>query len=162
MRVGEARQIARDWVQREASRLAGFQGAYIAGSANWLPDDANLPTTSDLDVNLVLDAAGVAVERRKLLEQGVLLEVSTIPLDLLRSPEQVLGDFALAGGFRVPSILADPTGHLTMLHAEISAHFADPDWVRRRCEHARARTLRYLDSLRETSPFHHQVIGWAF
>src|SRR5689334_3137151 len=42
MRVAEARQIAQDWVQREASGLPGFQGAYIAGSANWLSDDAEL------------------------------------------------------------------------------------------------------------------------
>src|SRR3954464_9263740 len=105
MRVDEARHIAQDWVRREASELPGFHGAYVAGSANWLPDDAILPETSDLDVNVVFDTPDALAERRKILEQGVLLEVSTLPLDLLRSPEQVLSNFALAGGFRVPSIL---------------------------------------------------------
>jgi hypothetical protein len=162
MRVGEAREIARAWVLRETSGLPGFFGAYVAGSANWLPDDANLPATSDLDVNLVLDGTGETVGRRKLREQGVLLEVSTIPLDLLRTPEQVLADFALAGGFRVPSVIADPTGHLTTLQATVSAQFADPTWVRQRCQHAEDRALRYLNGLRESHPLNSWTIGWAF
>jgi hypothetical protein len=162
MRIGEARRIAREWVVREASDQPGYCGAYIAGSANWLPDDADLPAASDLDVNVVVDETGSTVERRKLLEQGVLLEVSTIPLALLRTPEQVLGDFALAGGFRVPSVLDDPTGHLTTLQAAVAARFAEPTWVRRRCEHAHARTLRYLDGLQESMPLSNHAIGWAF
>jgi hypothetical protein len=162
LRVGEARRIAQAWVHREASGLPGFNGAYVAGSANWLSDDAELPATSDLDVNLVLDDTGTTIARRKLLEQGVLLEVSTIPLDLLRTPEQVLADFALAGGFRVPSVIADPTGHLTRLQTAVSAQFADPVWVRKRCEHAEARALRFLDGLRESMPLNYWTIGWAF
>jgi hypothetical protein len=162
MQIGEAKRIARDWVMREASGRPGYLGAYTAGSANWLPDAADLPAASDLDVNVVVAETGTTVERRKLLAQGVLLEISTIPLGLLRTPEQVLGDFALAGGFRVPSVLDDPTGHLATLQAAVSAHFAEPTWVRRRCEHAHARTLRYLDGLRESMPLSSWAVGWAF
>jgi hypothetical protein len=142
--------------------VPGFQGAYFAGSVNWLPDDADLPTGSDLDVMVVLDGEGAEAGRRKLVVDGVLIEVSTLPLDLLRSPEQVLGDFALAGGFRVRSVIVDPTGHLTALQAKVMRHFADPDWVRRRGEHARSRSLRYLDGINDAMPLHQQMIGWSF
>ncbi len=162
MRVDAARAIARDWVLREAAGLSGFQGAYVAGSVNWLADDADLPAASDLDVMVVLDGERAAAERRKLVQDGVLLEVSTLPLDRLRSPEQVLGDFALAGGFRVPTVIADSTGHLTALQTEVARHFAEPAWVRRRCEHARTRSLLYLDAIDEAKPLNYQLIGWAF
>jgi hypothetical protein len=162
MRVDAARAIARDWVLREAAGLPGFRGAYTAGSVNWLPDDADLPAASDLDVMVVLDGDGVTAGRRKLIQDGVLLEVSTVPLDLLRSPEQVLGDFALVGGFRLPSVIADPTGHLTALQTEVARRFTEPAWVRRRCEHARSRSLLYLDAIEEAKPLNYQLIGWAF
>ena len=38
----------------ELSGIAGFRGAYTAGSTNWLSDDAELTTTSNLDVMVVL------------------------------------------------------------------------------------------------------------
>ena len=50
MIVKHAKDIARQWVIEEASKVPGFYGAYYAGSVNWLPDDAILPATSDLDV----------------------------------------------------------------------------------------------------------------
>src|SRR3954447_7411055 len=149
MRVAEARHVAREWVRREASGLPGFQGAYFAGSINWLPDDADLPPTSDLDVNLVIGDGGAPAERHKLVHRSVLLEISHLPLDRVRSPDRVLGDFALAGGFRVPSIMFDPTGHLTTVQATVSQRFAEPAWVHRRCEDAASRMFGYLDALDE-------------
>lgn len=162
MRVGDARQIARDWVHDAGRRRPGVVGAYLAGSVNWLADDDDLPATSDLDVNLVVDAHGALPDRHKLPRDGVLLEVSYLPLDLLRSPEQVLGDFALAGGFRVPSVLFDRRGHLTTLQAAVARQFAEPAWVRRRCAHARGRLLAYLDGLAATDPIHDRAIRWLF
>ena len=54
MKVEQARDAARQWVIEEASGLPGFCGAYSAGSTNWLPDDADLATTSDFDIMVVL------------------------------------------------------------------------------------------------------------
>ncbi len=48
MRVKEAKALARQWVLEEGQHLAGFYGAYVAGSVSWLTDDADLPATSDL------------------------------------------------------------------------------------------------------------------
>lgn len=162
MRVSEAKRIARDWVLHEGSRLPGFAGAYVAGSVSWLADDAELAPTSDLDLNLVFDGDAELPVRHKLVWRSVLLEVTYLPLDLVRSPEQVLGHAALAGGFRVPSVLLDPTGHLTTLQAAVTRSFADPGWVRRRCEDAQARFLAYLDGVSQPRPPHEQIIGWVF
>ena len=60
MTVARAKQIARRWVLKEAKSLSGFQGAYFAGSVNWMNDDAPLPVTSDIDIAMVLEADEVA------------------------------------------------------------------------------------------------------
>jgi hypothetical protein len=162
MQVAQAKRIARDWVLDEGSRLPGFIGAYFAGSVNWLPDEAALPPASDLDVNLVFGGDDPLPARHKLNRDGVLIEISHLPLDRLRSPEQVLGDFALAGGFRVPSVILDPTGHLAALQAVVSRDFADSARVRRRCEQAEKTLHAYLDGPNEAAPLHRQIIGWVF
>lgn len=150
--VRDAKALARRWVEDEAASLPGFVGAYLAGSATWLSDDAPLPDTSDLDVNVVL-AEGVGPrDRVKLLYGGTLLEASYIPVDLLRTPEAVLADYHLAGAFRTPSVILDPTGRISEIQAAVSERFADPQWVRKRCEHARAHVLRQLDALDSPRP----------
>ena len=144
MQVHDAKGIARSWVLDQGQHIPGFDGAYFAGSVNWLTDDDRLPPTSDLDINVVIGDGSVPATRYKLIRDGVLLEISELPLDLLRTSEQVLGHFALAGGFRVPGVILDPTGHLTTLQSAVSAEFAAPAWVRRRCEHAVSHALGYL------------------
>src|SRR5262245_58600742 len=102
MIVKLARDAAREWVATEGTRLPGFCGAYFAGSANWLPDDAVLPITSDLDIMVVLKDANPPIKIGKMIYGGALLEVSYISLDRLRSPGQVLADYHLAGAFQTP------------------------------------------------------------
>src|SRR3982750_1720547 len=115
MLVRDAREVARAWGAGEGSTVPGFAGAYFAGSANWLAEDALLPATSDLDVNLVVSAEATTGSRTKLVWREVLIEITSLPIEQIRSPEVVLGDYHLAGGFRTPSVIADPTGHLTEL-----------------------------------------------
>ncbi len=47
MRVQQAKDIARQWVQEKGAELPGFAGAFFHGSINWLADDADLPASSD-------------------------------------------------------------------------------------------------------------------
>src|SRR5919197_4968202 len=162
MLVGQAKSAARDWVIEEASRLPGFHGAYFAGSANGLPDDAVLPPTSDLDLNVVFTGRAGPSKRGKVIYRGVLLDVTVLSVDQIGSPEIVLGHYHLAGGFRTPNIILDPSGQLTALQAAVSREFARCGWVRRRCQHARSRILEQLDALNAADPFHDQVIGWLF
>ncbi len=162
MRVSDAKSMARDWVMNEAGRLVGFHGAYFAGSANWLADDAQLPPTSDLDLNVVLSSGDPPPKRGKFVHGGVLLDVTFVSLAQLGSPEQVLGHYHLAGGFRRPGIILDPSGDLSALQAAVSRDFARREWIYRRCEHARRRILEQLDTLDEADPFHDQVLRWVF
>lgn len=142
--------------------MPGFRGAFFHGSINALPDDGSLPATSDVDVMVVLDSPEVAEKLGKFRYQGVLLEVSYLSSDAILSAEQILGDYHLAGSFRVPGVIADPAGKLGRLHAAVSHDYAKRAWVYERCEHARSKVLNLLRSLNVSAPFHDQVTAWLF
>lgn len=161
MIVKAAKVIARQWVTAEAINLPGFAGAFYHGSTNWLPGDAILPATSDLDI-MVVFVDPPAVKLGKFLYQGVLLEVSYLPSDQLRAPEVVLGQYHLAGSFHNASVIADPTGMLTQLQVAIAAGYAKRHWVEQRCEDARNRILSNLAAIKADMPFHDQVTAWLF
>ena len=143
MRIYEAKQIARDWVRLHGSATPGFTGAFVHGSVNWQPDDALLPATSDLDVMLVprrrsaaTQAGQVRVPRRA---AGDFLPARDAPC---RSPQQVLAEYNLAGSFHTPSVLLDPTGHLTRLQEAVAAEYAQRHWVRSRVANRRSTKSR--------------------
>ncbi len=162
MLVQQAKAIARQWVIEEASTFPGFHGAYFAGSTNWLPADAPLPPTSDLDINIVMRGPTAPNQRGKFVYKNILLEVTTLSIEQLQSPDLILGHYHLAGGFRTPSIILDPSGRLTELQAAVSRGYAQRQWVRRRCEHARRRVLAGLAALDEAASIHDQVFSWVF
>jgi hypothetical protein len=162
MIVKHAKAVARQWVIEEANRIPGFYAAFFHGSINWLPDDAELPATSDIDIMVVLDDADPQVKLGKFIHQNVLLEVSYLPGEQLQSPDLILGNYHLAGSFRTPSIISDPTGHLTRLQAAVARCYAKRQWVRKRCEHARARLQNDLQALNTAATFHDQVLAWLF
>jgi hypothetical protein len=153
MLVRQAKEIARQWVAAQAAHLPGFRGAFFHGSINDLPAEAALPANSDVDVMVVLETGDLPAKPGKLLEGGMLVEVSYLSMDQLRSPEQVLGISHLAGSFRTPSIILDPTGALTQLQSVVSAQFARRQWVVRRCQHAQDKALAALRALDEPAPF---------
>ncbi|MGH2355881.1 MAG: hypothetical protein ACRDJN_30090 [Chloroflexota bacterium] len=162
MIVKQAKDVARQWVIEEGSSTPGFCGAYHAGSTNWLPDDAALPATSDVDVMVVLADPNPPGKPGKFIYRDVLLEVSYLPRDRLQSPNLILGDYHLAGSFRTPSVILDPSGQLTTLQAAVSRDFARRQWVSKRCQHARNRVLDYLQSMDESAPLHDQIMAWLF
>jgi hypothetical protein len=162
MRGSEARAIAQQWVEEEASTTAGFAGAFIAGSTNWLPEDAEFPPTSDIDIKLVLDTPTVPEDWMKVPYHGVVLEASYVSLDEVGSAETVLAHYYLAGHLAKPSILADPTGHLGELQPIVAREYARREWVTRRCEHARDWMLTSLTWLDAAAPLHEQAFAWLY
>jgi hypothetical protein len=162
MRISEAKAAARQWVLEEGARLPGFRGAYYAGSATWLPDDAELAPSSDLDVMLVLGGSEPPPKPGRLIYQGVLLEVSCLASRQIQSPEQVLADYHLAGPFRQPNLISDPTGELARLQAAVGPEYPRREWVVRRCEHARRKIVQGLRGLDSAAPFHDPVMTWLF
>lgn len=115
MRVTKAREAARRWVMEAWRNLPGFWGAYTAGSTNWLAADAHLAATSDLDVMVVLADPNRASHGGKFTYGGVLLDVSYLGCDRLRSADSVLSDYHLAPSLRTATVLLEPSGHLTEL-----------------------------------------------
>jgi hypothetical protein len=161
VKVARAKKIARWWVSAEASQIPGFAGAVFHGSVNWLSDDAELPGTSDLDVMVVLDGQAPSSKLGKFLHRDVLLDVSFLSSDELRSPEQVLGSSHLAGSFHTASVILDPSGALSALQAKVAKEYAKRRWVLRRCAHAREKILTGFP-LRTGDPFPDQVNAWLF
>lgn len=162
MRVGTARSAAAQWVAEHAGTDPGFRGAYFSGSTVGLPDDAELPPSSDVDIVVVRAEDGPPAKPGKLRFRGALLEISHLSWAELSSADDVLSSYHLAGSFRRDTTIADPTGRLRTLHADISRRFAEPAWVRRRCEDARHRIESRLAAFDPSAPFHEQVTGWLF
>lgn len=160
--VQQARDVARQWVADEARHVAGFRGAYFAGSAIWLPDEAPLPPTSDVDLTIVLDTTHPPDKIGKFHYRDILLDVSYLSANQLGSPDVVLSDYHLAGSFRRPSIISDPTGRLTALQSEVARDFAKSKWVHQRCEHARDKVLAGLGQLSPGEPLPDNVLCWLF
>lgn len=162
MNVGQAKALARRWAAEEAGRLPGFDGALYAGSVNWLPDDAELPPVSDIDIWMVVAGSDESRVSGKLRHRDVILDIVYVPGGLLRSPERILGDYHMAGMFRTPNVILDPSGWLTGLQAAVSRGYARRPWVQQRCGQARDKVLRYIRSLNESEPLHDQVTAWLF
>ncbi len=162
MQVQTAKEIVRRWVLQEAAQLPGFAGAFFHGSINWLDDDDTIPTTSDVDVLIAFDTSTEAPKLGKFVHEGVMIEASPIPLATLQSPQEVLTQYPIVGGFRRPGIILDPTGRLTALQAQVAPEYARRRWVVARCKQARDRVLAGLAALNHSAPFHEQVAAWLF
>ena len=159
VKVRTAREIAASWVTAQGSQ---FAGAYLTGSVARLPDDAEVPRTSDVDVVVVTTGGDAPPKLGKFLHRGVLLEVTYLSESELASAEHVLSSYHLAGGFRTDTIIDDPAGRLRRLQATVGPAFADPVWVRRRLLDVRRRIETGLRALDPDAPFHEQVLGWLF
>ena len=159
--VRQAEAVARHWVIEEVSTIPGFHGAHVAGWANGLPDNAVVPATSDVDINVVFSGPSVPNNCRKVLYRDLLLDVTPLPLEPFRSPDLILGDYHPAGGFRTRSIIMDPSGHLTGLQMAVSRDYAKRQWVRRCCEHARHKVLDGL-AADESASLPDHMIEWLF
>lgn len=162
MKVGFARAAAIEWVMQHASREPGFRGAFFSGSTVGLPDDAELPATSDVDVMIVTAQAEPPPKIGKFVYRGILVEATYLSWNQLSSVEEVLRSYHLANCFRVDTIIADPTGHLRRLQTQVSRHFAERVWVRRRCENARQKIENGLRAIDTSAPLHDQVTAWLF
>lgn len=162
MKVCRAREIAVRWVKQEGSRTIGYRGAYFCGSTIELPDDAELQAASDIDVFVVVERDDEPMKLGKFIYEGVLLEVTFLPVSLLSSVEDVLTSYHLAGGFRIDTIIDDPTGHLRMLQQQVSRNFAKREWVERRCLNVRKKIEDGIRAFDTSKPLHDKVTSWLF
>lgn len=162
MRVGYARTAASEWVMKYASREPEFMGAYFSGSTIGMPDDMEMSAASDIDVVIVTAHAEPPLKLGKFVYHGTLIEATYLSWNQLASVEEVLTSYHLAGSFRMDTIIADPTKHLSSLLSQVSRHFSELKWVRRRCENARQRIENGLRAIDTSAPLHDQVTAWLF
>ncbi|UCC17840.1 MAG: hypothetical protein JSU58_04630 [Dehalococcoidales bacterium] len=162
MLVKEAKEVAWRWVIEEASRLPGFHGALYSGSVNWLSDDAVIPETSDVDIWIVFTGSDPPASPGKLLSRDVILDVAYLQKGHFQSPDTILSDYHLAGAFRTPNVILDPSGQLTQFQKAVSTQYARRHWVYRRCEDAKNHSLNYARLLTKQTTFPQQVSFWIF
>ena len=163
MLVAHAKAQLREWVAEQTRLHPEIAGAYTTGSINWLPDNAELAASSDVDVWLV--GAGDAAPRvavGKRAYRGLIIDASLIAFGQLPSADAILGDYHLAPAFWKPNVVFDPTGRLATLQAAVAASFADTRWVRERCAHARDNVIRNVRSIDEAPSLVDAQIGCLF
>lgn len=131
--VAEVVEIVREWVERHASQMPGFAGAYLWGGITALPPDAPFPLYRDVDVVVVL-TEGAQEDNLEVLHRGVMLEVLSKNLADHQDAEAVLANPSHGPNMATTQILADPTGILAPLQRAVAADFARRRWVQARCE----------------------------
>jgi hypothetical protein len=137
MTVGEAKNIARQWVEEYKGEIDGFVGAYFVGSINFKAENEIWPDTSDIDFRIVVNSETPKdFRQRKFLYNSVLLEPIYQKLDEIETPDQILSHAAYGCHFTVPNTISDPTGHVLEIQKAVAKDFEKEKWVRKRCEHA--------------------------
>ena len=162
MNAGDARALARQWVDENAESMPGLRGAFLHGSINALADDAELSPTSDVDLMLVRDGPVPPLKLGKFLYADVLLEVSYLSADAVATADAVLHNYAIAESLRYPGVIYDPSGQLTRVQADVARAFPQRAWVRVRCEEARQKVLRAIHAVPGPAPYHDRVSAWLF
>lgn len=162
MKIGTAREAAKEWVLRCTSQEAWFMGAYFSGSTVGQPDDTIMSVGSDIDVVVVTSEAEPPMKMGKFIYRDVLIEITFLSWNQIASTEEVLASYHLAGSFRVNTIIADPTGMLRDVQQNVSRHFAEREWVRRRCENVMQKIEHGLRNIDPTAPWHDRIMAWLF
>lgn len=161
MRVDEAKRIAGAWVNDAFESDPRMLGAVLHGSVNWLRDDDELARSSDLDILVIREPGDEAAKPGKFRYRELLLEVSFLEAGAIATPEQVLGNYQLAGSFLGNGILADREGRLATLTSAVAAGYADPRWVTARARMAHDRMLGGFLAP-DDAPVHDHVTAWLF
>ena len=115
MNVCLVKEASRQWVIEDGIKSPDFFSAYLVGSITHLPDNFDSPTSSDVDIAVVLAQPNPENNPTKFLYRDVLIEVNYPPWSDINSPEIVLDEYRRAGGFRPANILSDPSGELSSL-----------------------------------------------
>jgi hypothetical protein len=150
MNVSQVIEIAKEWVEENASQAPGFCGAHLAGAITKMPKDAPFPIYRDVDVNIVVKGPKrIPIFQQKLLYKGVLLECIFYGLEGYNSPEVVLSNPMFAHRLAVESVISDPTGMLTKLQRSVAQDYSQRRWVQARCESSKRSIMEDLDKMNQ-------------
>lgn len=141
MIVREVKEIARQWIETQMDSLPEFRGAILAGSINWMPDDAPWPPASDVDVWGVMDVDetfDLDPYHQRFSHHGLIVDFAARSGSLFQDWEQVAGTYWLACHVAALGIIADKDGRMQALHEKVAEHYSQREWVRHRCDNAAA------------------------
>lgn len=158
----DAKEAGCRWVDEVASGISGFQGSTFHGSITWAEPDTLLDRWSDVGILVVADPGSASVASSKQLHDGVLLDIALLSPDEVRTPEQILSRYDLAGSFRTSSIIRDPSGQLTELQQGVERDFVNREWIEWRCADAMNRVRRHLTNAALATACHDQVTYSVF
>ena len=133
MLVQDVRRIARIWVQDHFADRPEFMGAHLMGALNEMAPEAEFPSFSDVDMNIVVEGEGQRWPDES-FHQGLMLEYGIHSVDKYRDPETVIANPGLGPNLLTNSILLDPHHILADAHRFIASEFGQRRWVRARCE----------------------------
>jgi hypothetical protein len=152
--VGEAKQIAKDWVEAEAPNIPNFHGAFLNGSILWKKNDEPLPLTSDVDIAILVDIDNPKLLNEQGLTQqyrsykGIILETTFSPFREFGTPDRILANHYYTSNFTLPNILSDRSGQLTKIQKTVAEQYTQKKWVTKRIEGARDSALLSLESIK--------------
>jgi len=173
MKVRQAKQLARDWVEANAEGWPGLRAAHLVGGITALPDEAPFPATKDVDLHLIFDEGSPALQGNgsgpNILEVaygGLSFEAGVKSAAEYASPETVLANPEIAYHLTVDSVLVDPASWLRDLQEPIRQEYRHRRWVLARLEHERtglARALGFMPEVRETwgAAAEWNILGYA-
>lgn len=159
--VGQAKKIALEWVNQYAATHE-IIGAFLNGSSTVLREEDILPTTSDIDINMIIDQIKVPPKIGKFVYRGVLLEVSFFPLELISPIRKALTTYEIANSFKQDNILVDKTGYLKQVVSLVSKHFSHPRWIGIRCQNALKKSQNGTKAFDPQLPVLDNVNRWLF
>jgi hypothetical protein len=162
MRVQEVRDIARAWVQEQFADHPEFVGAHLMGALNDMPPEAEFPSFSDVDMNIVIEGEGQRWPDES-LHQGLMLEYGMKSVEAYRDPKAVIANPGLGPNLLTNSILLDPHGILTEAHTFVASEYGQQRWVRARCENEKRQRIEpYFPAIgaSETSPLERLTALW--
>src|SRR6476469_5331756 len=148
--VSEVMEIVQEWVDLYARHRPNFVGAYLWGGITALPPDAPFALYRDVDVAVVL-TEDTTEDEGEVFYRGLLLEVLWKPLAAHQDVEAVLANPSQGPNMATTTILADPTGLLTPLHAAVAAGYRRRRWIAARCAKEQAMAEDALAAMRRAT-----------
>ena len=157
--VREAIEAAGQWLASQKDGIAGYRGAFIAGSVARLADNDALPAGSDVDVMVVAAEDGYL---GKSFAGDIVIEGTLLRAETALDAEAVLRHYHLAPGIAHARILDDPEGEIARVQADVRARYADPETIRWRLDHVESRARATLASALDDRPDPERVTAWLF
>ena len=162
MKITDIKALTRQWVDENISHSTGFIGAYLTGSTIWKSDDDVHAPCSDVDIFIVMQTDELPARIGKIIWQKLILEINFVQLSAISDPYAILAQYHVVNAFYKNSILVDPLGRLARIHNIVSAHFAEPQWIAKRCQDAKQNARNWLKAFGRATELHDQITALFF